>query len=68
MEVAAERGERVEVLERQVREIADDLHVLKAPIDELFLDVDTLRQHRHPDAADFNKQSVGMGREREFGI
>jgi hypothetical protein len=43
-------------LERQVREIVDDLHVLKPPIDELFTDVETLRQQRHSHAADFNKQ------------
>uniref|UniRef100_A0A914HUQ8 Uncharacterized protein n=1 Tax=Globodera rostochiensis TaxID=31243 RepID=A0A914HUQ8_GLORO len=64
VDAAAERGERIEVLERQVREIADDLHGLKTPIDELFLDVDTLRQHRHADAADFNKQVIGLEQRR----
>ncbi|KAL3085395.1 hypothetical protein niasHS_010464 [Heterodera schachtii] len=61
---AAERGERIELLERQMREIGDDLHMLKPPIDELFLDVDTLRQHRHADAADFNKQVIGLEQRR----
>ena len=56
MNVAEERGERFEILERQVREIVDDLHVLKSPIDELFIDVETLRQQRHSQAAEFNKQ------------
>ena len=56
VDAAAERGERVEVLERQIREIVDDLYALKPPIDEFFVDVETLRQHRHPEAADFHKQ------------
>ncbi|KAL3114469.1 hypothetical protein niasHT_019973 [Heterodera trifolii] len=64
VDAAAERGERIELLERQVREIGDDLHMLKPPIDELFLDVDTLRQHRHADAADFNKQVIGLEQRR----
>ena len=56
VDAAAERGERVEILERQIREIVDDLYALKPPIDEFFMDVETLRQHRHPDAGDFHKQ------------
>nr|CAD2204365.1 unnamed protein product [Meloidogyne enterolobii] len=62
--VAEERGERFEILERQVREIVDDLHLLKPPIDELFSDVEILRQQRHSQTADLNKQVVGLEQRR----
>lgn len=45
-------------IERQVREVADDLNALALPITEFFEDVETLRHQRHPDAEDFYRQLV----------
>lgn len=43
-------------IERIVQEIVEDLNVLEVPIAEFFEDVETLKNHRHPEANDFHKQ------------
>ena len=50
-------GYTIEV-ETIARDILSDLNALKPPIDDLFADVDILKQNRHPEASDYNRQLV----------
>ncbi|GMT26946.1 hypothetical protein PFISCL1PPCAC_18243, partial [Pristionchus fissidentatus] len=51
-------------IERLVNEIVDDLNALETPIAGFFEDVETLKQHNHPDSADFYKQVLGLHQRR----
>lgn len=43
-------------IERAVNEIVENLDALESPIQGFFEDVETLKEHNHPDANDFYKQ------------
>lgn len=56
VETRVETYGRTAESDRTVRELSSDLNALKPPIDELFGDVDILRQNRHADTNDYQKQ------------
>uniref|UniRef100_A0AC35UDU8 Calponin-homology (CH) domain-containing protein n=1 Tax=Rhabditophanes sp. KR3021 TaxID=114890 RepID=A0AC35UDU8_9BILA len=61
------RADSIQAVEadRLIRDIINELENLKHPIDGFYEDVDTLKNHDHPEADDFYKQVYGLHQRRE---
>lgn len=55
IEARADTADPAEI-RRAVQEVVDDLEVLEAPINDLFDDVEILKEHNHPRTDEFYRQ------------
>uniref|UniRef100_A0AC35G9P8 Desmoplakin SH3 domain-containing protein n=1 Tax=Panagrolaimus sp. PS1159 TaxID=55785 RepID=A0AC35G9P8_9BILA len=63
VEARADTADPAEI-RRAVQELVEDLEAIEAPINDLFDDVDILKQHNHPRTDEFYRQVYGLHQRR----